>query len=255
MTPGGVLLVVLAMVGMSAANAANLVVTKSLMLAPGEHLQQPMAAVTDQGVRVQVSLGDAPAGARLVVDDAGQLFVDWRAGPDLALETRIEILLSNVDTGQMLESRDLLIQRAMKTGRAVAPPELLQESWQKSLLEPKEDYLPSGWAVDSAAEPMLIELPNQVVSAGVVVSLHVDAILPGGLIPVLQVDRLPYTASFEANGDGSRTFYWDTDNDDEGEHVFRFTAINPGDTLQRASREVMIVVGDPTRKTIRPIKQ
>lgn len=247
-----VLLAILATVGMSTAMAANLVVAKSLTLNPGERLQQPIAAVSSKGERVQVALGQAPTGTRLIVDDAGQLFVDWQAGHDLAAETQIEILLSSVDTGQLLESRDLLIQRALRTGQAIAAPELLQESWSDPLQETWADYVPSEAIMQSVAEPMLIELPNQVVSAGFVVSLHVDAILPGGLIPELQVDRLPRKASFEANGDGSRTFHWDTSAKDEGEHVFRFTAINPDDSQLRVSREVMIVVGDPSKKTTRP---
>lgn len=227
----GLLLMTLTMLGVAPATAAWLTVPESLSLHAGGQLLQPLALVHVPGIRVQIALGEAPPGVRLIVDEAGELRVDWQTGPELASETRIEILLSDVDTGELLENREMMIRRvepAMVPATPVAP-------------EPVSD-----------AVPQLAELANQVVSAGFVVSLRVYATLPEASEPVVRVDRLPGRASFDGNADGSRTFYWRTDTKDEGEHVFRFTAINPEDTRLRASREVMIVVGDPSKNTTRP---
>ena len=78
------------------------------------------------------------------------------------------------------------------------------------------------------------------------------ASLPGEYDPVLQVDRLPRNASFEANEEGGRTFRWETGENDQGEHLFRFTAFNPRAPQERSVQEVLMVVGDPTKKVTLP---
>jgi hypothetical protein len=100
--------------------------------------------------------------------------------------------------------------------------------------------------------PRLGPLVNQVVSAGRVVTQRVQASLPDGSAAIVQIDRLPANASFDANPDGSRSLYWQTSDRDQGEHLFRITAINPQDTRRRAHEEILIVVGDPTRSRTTP---
>lgn len=231
----GVILLAAGMLGVSPGMAAYLTVSDSFALEAGEHLLQPLPPVDAQGQRVQIALGKAPPGVLLTVDDFGQLLLHWQTGADLPEESRIEILLSNVDTGKLLERRQIMVRRV--DGKK-APPTSARPERAKAA------------ATDGV--PSLGELPNQLVSPGFVVSLPVNATSPDASTPVLQVDRLPKRASFDVSEDGGRLFYWRTDNKDEGEHVFRFTAINPLDARLRTSREVMIVVGDPTRNRTRP---
>ncbi len=234
-TLSGVMLLVVSMLGMAPATAAYLSVSDSLSLEAGEHLLQPLPPVDSQGQRIQIALGEAPPGVLLTVDDFGQMLLHWQTGPELAGESLIEILLTNVDTGKLLERRQIMIRRI--------EPDVVPSTLVKS---------ERAIAAATDGMPHLTELPNQLVSPGFVVSLQVNATLPDASTPVLQVDRLPKRASFEAGEGGSRTFYWRTDNKDEGEHVFRFTAINPVDASLRTSHEVMIVVGDPTKSRTRP---
>ncbi len=234
-TLSGVLLLVAGMSGMTSAMAAYLSVSESLVLEAGQRLLQPLPPVDSQGRRVQIALGDAPPGVLLTVDDFGQLFLHWQTGSDLAKESRVEILLSNVDTGKLLERRQIMIRRA--------EPDVVP----LTSLKPERAIAAAGDGM-----PTLGELPNQLVSPGYVVSLQVQATLSDASTPVLQVDRLPRRASFQASEGGGRLFYWRTDNQDEGEHVFRFTAMNPVDASLRTSREVMIVVGDPNKNRTRP---
>ena len=100
--------------------------------------------------------------------------------------------------------------------------------------------------------PGLKAMPNQVISAGRVVSFRVSASMGSGEVPGLQIDRLPRNASFDINPDGSRTFYWQTSDRDQGEHVFRFSAINPEQLNLRDSQEVLVIVGDPSRNKTLP---
>jgi len=76
--------------------------------------------------------------------------------------------------------------------------------------------------------------------------------MPDQSAAILHVDRLPPNASFDDNRDGTRTFYWPTSDTDQGEHVFRFTAIHHNNVNQRISTEVLIVVGDPGASSSRP---
>lgn len=229
------LLVVVSLLSAAPVMAAYLSMPETLTLEAGEHLLQTLPPVDSQGQRIQIALGEAPPGVLLTVDDFGQMLLHWQTGPGLADESRIEILLSNIDTGKLLERRQIMIHRV--------EPEVVPSAPVK----PERAI-----AAASDAVPHLNELPNQLISPGFVVSLQVKATLPDASMPVLQVDRLPKEASFEASEGGSRTFYWHTDDKDEGEHVFRFTAINPVDASLRVSHEVMIVVGDPTKSRTRP---
>ena len=234
-TLSGALLLVVSMLSTVSAKAVYLSVSESLALAAGEHLLQPLPPVDSQGQRIQIILGEAPPGVLLTVDDDGQMLLHWQTGPELADESRIEILLSDVDTGMLLERRQITIHRVDPDVAPITPVKAERAS-----------------AAASNGVPRLNELSNQFISPGFVVSLQVNATLPDTSKPILQVDRLPRGARFEASDGGSRTFYWRTDNKDEGEHVFRFTAINPVDASLRDSHDVMIVVGDPTRNRTRP---
>jgi hypothetical protein len=232
----------------------------------------------------------APAGARLIVDETGQLIIDWQSGPDLADETVLELIATDIDSGEQLESRYLLVRRASRdSGQSAADAPLTEslDSPSRSVAgqqvtpaaadalptvdtaggavaelpasEPRREVTLAADAVkappgqiDSDPDlPVLVPLANQVISAGRVVNLRVSASIADGTTPVLQIDRLPRNASFDANEDGSRTFYWQTGDKDQGEHLFRFTAINPQDSRLQSWNEILIVVGDPSRnKTI-----
>ncbi|NND92937.1 MAG: hypothetical protein HKN42_18920 [Granulosicoccus sp.] len=302
----------------------------------GERMQQALPRLANDGIRVEILLGTAPQGARLVVDDSGRMLVDWQSGPDMAKETLIELLVRNADSGELLETRYLLVRREPKpvtqpVVSAALPPllgpyehQFLQAGIQwRFLLRPDASdsdtvevmagELPDGamlvkesaggyqilWtpadnqlgtrrivlrandrarpgtvgeatllvsveARDKAPQrprppstelmPRIDPLANQVISAGRVVSMRVTASIADGTAPVLQVDRLPRNASFDINDDGSRTFYWQTGDRDQGEHLYRFIAINPDNTRLRSWREVLIVVGDPSRNRTLPIE-
>ena len=60
------------------------------------------------------------------------------------------------------------------------------------------------------------------------------------------VDRLPDGAVMLENADGTHTFRWLTGSDDEGEHVFRFTAVDDDGRSVIDTQDAMVVVGDPT---------
>lgn len=213
--------------------AAVLEMPAAQVLEPGQALRVPLVLREGEGPRIEIRLGAAPEGAKLLLNDEGQLQLDWQTGIGLPVATRIELQVRDVDSGEYQESVFVVVQRAGASDSAPAG-------------EPQA-------AIDGRVEaPDFNRIPNQVVNAGRIITLKVAASLSGPINAVLQVDRLPRHASFEANGDGSRTFRWETDDKDEGEHLFRFTAFNPRSPEHRTAQEVLIVVGDPTKSVTFP---
>lgn len=94
-------------------------------------------------------------------------------------------------------------------------------------------------------EPYFEPISAPVVSAGQDISFRVVPRMPDQSASILHVDRLPRNASFADNFDGTRTFFWRTTEADQGEHVFRFTAIHHENVNQRVSTEVLIIIGNP----------
>ena len=292
-------------------------------LEPGDLLSYPVTFAAPETSRLQLRVESGPVGARLTVDPAGQVLIIWQSPTELAAEINIDLVARNVDTGEKLESRALLVRAAgpiieVESLGALLGPFDEQEfpagdPWEWVFaVDPKEVQLSAGglppgamfmndpekgyvirWtpnveqqgryevnlqAVDRYNRakvtnssmllqvkpeevpdtfvdpdvPTILPLANQVVSAGRIVSFKVKSNAEDGTVPVLLVDRIPRDASFDGNEDGSRTFFWQTGDRDQGEHVFRFTAVNPREPNLRSFQDVLIIVGDPTRNKTAP---
>lgn len=102
------------------------------------------------------------------------------------------------------------------------------------------------------AAPTIEPLPMQIVSAGRVIRLKVRAHLDDGRSPQLTIDRLPASASFDANPDGSHTLYWPTRDVDRGDHRFRITARHPDDERRASGVDARITVGGSGVSTSQP---
>lgn len=313
----------------------------------GEHVIVVLPIDHTSGPRIEIRLGVAPNGVSLELDDSGQLQLEWQTGPDMPEESRIELLVRDVDSGEDLDSVFAVIRRyepgpgpgpgpdqgpasgerfspefesgpasgsgpgfgpesgpepntdpsGGSSGPAESGPVFIPRSESGTGSRPDTQsspptQTPSGSEADAASAPepdfgsatgqtsgpdsgsdpesntvrlpvsgsepgdlsapRLLSLPNQVVSAGRTVRFRVKADMQDDDTPILMVDRLPRRASFEANVDGSRTFRWQTDNKDQGEHLFRFSALHPRAPQLRSYREVLIIVGDPSYNITRP---
>ncbi len=95
-------------------------------------------------------------------------------------------------------------------------------------------------------------LSSQIVSAGRTISFPVITHSEDDAETIVHIDRLPGRASFDLNANGSRTFHWPTTPADQGEHIFRFTAVHSKDASRVAIKEVLIVIGDPAAPGSRP---
>lgn len=287
------------------------------------------------GVRVEVKLIEAPQGARLLVDQSGELYVNWQTGLDMPDQSVFVLVARDVDTDKVLDTSQLLVvrkpdrveqianaqlmlpklasfdhqylqigvpwhleinvddisdepvdilARGLPQGAmmSVAPNGSYDIDWTPSqsqhgrrqftvravnasnsslfaeqmiMLSVEPAPVPEKQAIDETVNwktPQLAPLANQIISAGRVVSFQVRPVIADGLRAIIQIDRLPRNASFDENSNGSRTFYWQTSDKDQGEHLFRFMAIHPQSSELRAWREIVIVIGDPSRSSTAP---
>ena len=90
--------------------------------------------------------------------------------------------------------------------------------------------------------PVIIPVQDQQVSLGSTVSFRVRTIDADGKPPNLHVEFMPPGSSFEDNGDGSRTFFWQPNSDYVGNLNLRFIAIDHEDYSVSSTQDVMIKV-------------
>jgi len=201
---------------------------------------------------------DAPAAARpiLVLDSAPEALTIEPAGGGW-----YRLALTPAEPGQV--EFEVVAQYA--DGRP-------GEAWQPvrlTILDEDDEPVPDPATLEpDAADPEAAEdsgppdaslqapgfepLSNPIVSAGRPVVFTVRPVLPDGQRAVVQIDRLPRTARFDEAEDGSRTFHWLTGERDQGEHLFRLTAVNLEDAALRDTTEIVVIVGDPTRSKSAP---
>lgn len=174
---------------------------------------------------IQLSAGGLPPGAMFLHDHNNGYVLRWT--PETVQQGRYQVSLMAVDR-----------RERSRTGTANMLLEVVPKPVEDTFVNPDTPTIPP--------------LANQVVSAGRIVSFKVTPEAEDGTVPVLLVDRIPRDASFDGNEDGSRTFFWQTGDRDQGEHVFRFTAVNPREPNLRTFRDVLIIVGDPSRNKTAP---
>lgn len=199
-----------------------------------------------QGVGVDMRAEDAPDGISVTEQDQGWHRLDWVPSLEQVGPHTVEILA--------VSQQDRLREVRQKLKFVVAPAdasERVEDAAASEVAAPKEPVVQRADAKQMAIAPTLDVMSNYIVSAGRTVQFRVTPRIEPDQPSVVQVDRLPRNASFDENPDGSRTFHWLTSDRDQGEHRFRFTAMNAVDSSLRDTREVTVIVGDPTRgKTV-----
>ncbi len=225
------ILVFLVLLSTAAPGVASLRVLEPVTLEPGDLLEQVIEWDKPRGERIQIRLDSAPQGAQLVLTREGELLLRWQTGPDMPDETPLTVQATNIDTQAFINTQTLKVLRR-------------QES------EPQVDKTqtpPAITAPISLPTVTLAPLAGRIVSAGRNVSMRFNATSSDGEVAVLSMDRLPRNATLEKNSFGVYSFFWQTSDRDQGEHVFRVTATHPTQPSISSSREITVVVGDPTR--------
>lgn len=229
----------LAMLFLSSAHANEVLQDlESRTLRPGQLLLQPVEFNRGGGVRLEIRLIDAPDGASLLVNDSGRLMLQWAIGSQMADSTSLVIQARDFDTQAIVDTSVLVVQNGQSFEIQPGADVVEQDN------TPVQESIP----VEVSLEP----LAGQIVSAGRAVSFRVNSSASDNQQPLISIDRIPRNASFEKNFQGGYTFFWQTSSRDQGEHRFRLTAVHPDNTAVTESRELTIVVGDPSNSRTFP---
>ena len=247
---------------------------KSRNMNPGDLLEQPVKWQEKLGQRLEFKLIEGPDTSRLIVNDKAELVVQWESGPEMADTTSLVIQARDIDTLEIIDTSALVVRNALTLD---SPESTALESLESTVIktplgkeiESLENTAPQS-PVDTA---MLQEVENQsrtgvkalasvtlqppvgeIVSSGKRVKIQVTGASSDDEPPLISIDRVPRNASFERNGNGRYTFFWQTTDRDQGEHRFRVTAVHPENEQATISREFTVVVGDPSRRTTQPAK-
>ena len=234
---------------------------------PGDLLEQPVKWQDKRGQRLEFKLIEAPDAARLVVNDKGELVLQWKSGPAMADTTSLVIQARDVDTLEIIDTSALVVRNALtlpfKNTGIETPLNTEIESPENTALDsPVNTNVNTTAMLQPQDQPQagVQPLPSvslrppvgEIVSAGKRVKIQISGASSDDESLLISLDRIPRNASFERSGNSSYTFFWQTTDRDQGEHRFRVTAVHPDNEAATVSREFTVVVGDPSRTTTLP---
>lgn len=216
------------------------------LLTVGVEFQLFIRPIDKDGDAVSLSVKGLPMMAELRNITTGSWMLRWRPEASQAGEHRL-MLIAVENTAAALQTERVL---TLNVGDPNAQTRLVLASANLSNNDFNSTETRAG---DSAANGLAGKrnnitfepLSSQIVSTGQTINLPIISRVGENSKTILHVDRLPSGATFDLNEDGTRTFHWVTSASDQGEHVFRFTAVNPRDANQVLNKELLIVVGDP----------
>ena len=212
--------------------------------------------VDADGAVAGLSANSLPSGAVLEDGFDGSRVLRWRPTAEQAGEHRVVFVATDAQDSSITTERAIIFVVGNTDSSSVATENSAPSTETDNRTDSNEDTQAVSSNADAPQnadnQPYFEPLSSVVVSAGQRVSFRVVPRMPDQSAAILHVDRLPPSGSFDDNGDGTRTFYWPTSDSDQGEHIFRFTAIHHSNVNQRISTEVLIVVGDPAAPGTRP---
>ncbi|MFK7858722.1 MAG: hypothetical protein AB8B64_07875 [Granulosicoccus sp.] len=197
---------------------------------PGELFEQVIGLNRNSGMKVEIRLLSPPDGAHIALSDDGQLKLKWETGPDLPAQTQLTIQARDIDTQSVVETRKLDIHNRSDV-RLDKPGRVTEDEGTSITLGP---------------------MANQIVSSGQTVMITLNASSNDDAIPLISLDRVPSNATFGESPLGGYTFFWQTEDSDQGEHIFRVTAQHPSESEVSESALLTVFIGDPSRSKTMP---
>jgi len=188
----------------------------------GETLSVVVRAFSDNGVPGLV-LRSGPAGSRLTDNRDGTRTFSWT--PSAGVQGDHQVVIE---------------------ARHPSEPDLrLTQQFSISVGgQPTVNLSPEPERVFNDNRPVIQPLVDVSVVPGGAVIFRVTPIDPDGTPATLIVQPMPAGATFNDNGDGTRTFFWQTRESDSGQFRLTFTATDGNDPSLSDSESVLINIGD-----------
>jgi hypothetical protein len=180
----------------------------------GERVTMTLTATDPDGTFPSVTVGALPAGMRVNGPGNGQLELSWTVPEDAAAESVVELIAVDALDGSLRTSQQLIIQ-VQDAGTGTT----LSGSAQAGVTNPGSGPAPAG-----ISAPVFRAISAQSIRGGELLQLRVQADDADGIPPALIVIDPPSGSRFDDNGDGSRTFRWQTSAAHAGRHTITVVA-------------------------------
>ncbi|WP_169727412.1 DUF5060 domain-containing protein [Granulosicoccus antarcticus] len=176
----------------------------------GESVLIKLTATDSDGTFPSVTVGALPAGMKINGPGNGLLELIWTVPGDAAAESVVELIAIDALDSSLRSTQQLIINvRGGEAGLAETGNPLIESSPDATLRD---------------LAPVFETIPLQQLEAGRVLALRVIAKGADGAPPALMLIDGPEGAAFVDNGDGTRTFTWQTRASDTGNRTITFMA-------------------------------
>lgn len=159
----------------------------------GEKLSLRLQAVDDSDIAPVVTVGQMPQGMTVQGPGGGVLELEWQVPTNVSDESVVELIAFDPLDRDVRTVQRLII-------RSVKP------------------------AAPATNAPEFMAIGTRGARSGSPLSFRVEAADADGIPPALILLNPPANSTFEDNGDGTRTFSWQTQRMDVGRHVLTFVA-------------------------------
>jgi len=206
----------------------------------GSTFSVSVQGISDNGVPALI-LREAPAGARFTDNRDGTRTFSWTPSSD-RIGNHTVVIVARHPNDASLESEQRFQLEVLDSSAATPSATAVAN-------EPRQSV------IFNDHRPIIQPLADIVTRPGSAVILRVTPVDPDGTFATLLVDPLPAGASFNDNGDGTRTFFWQTTESDRGEHRFTFTALDGLDSSLSHSESLLVTVGAGPISRYRLVRQ
>lgn len=205
---------------------ANNAAEQAINSLPEFHFEQIADAVVGQNYRTTFVASDSDGIAPVVTADTLPSGISIKQIYDGVFEIsgfiteshgdKITIELIAIDT----RFRDLKVTETISIPVKTAAPSTIEDSVQ--------EVIPEEQGLDHP--PIILGVQNLRVTVGQAVSIIIVPVDIDGVVPNLRLMDLPEGASFEDNGNGTRTFRWTPQEQHKGFTELKFVATDAGET-------------------------
>jgi len=183
---------------------------------PGQSLSLSLRSSDADGAPPAVFLLSGPEGMTIERITSSEHRLEWTATDDSIGRHTLQLLIEDA------QDRGLTVSRRLSLTVRSSP--------------------------SSESTVSLLPLRNRFLRPGQRVNFTVTAINRVGVETLIHVDWLPEGAHFRLSGDGSRRFFWQTAEADQGQYHFRFTAVDASNSDSRDTLDVIVTIGAPGQR-------
>lgn len=195
----------------------------------GEHIALTVTASDSDGTYPSVTVGQIPQGMQVRGVGNGQLELSWTVSEPAGSSATVELIA--IDALDNTSRTNQVMTISVLGADGISTP-------------PVETAPPVAIVPDRTTQPVLRAVPFIVVSAGQTVIQRIQADYLHPIPPSLVVMDAPPGSGFYDNGDGTRTFQWQTSLQDVGFREVTFIAYDNDDPTLMDSIEVEFLITD-----------